>query len=130
MKITVEGLELAWKNPPTVVRLNVTKGLRLALNNVAKTRYRRLTSVAIPDIEMQMLLEQNTAKQWLEVGRIRTGVSLDLYSAPSGWRKDAEEQKSFLTEQDAQTHRFARVIDSTDRYSKIPIICCLILYNA
>lgn len=119
-----------WRNTPAVVRLSVMKGLRVALNNVAKTRYRKLTSVVLPHIEIQMLLAQNTAKQWLEAGRIQTGVSLDLYSAPSGWCKDAEQQKEFLTKQDAQTHRFARVINPKGQYSKIPpLIRGLIIYS-
>lgn len=109
---------MTWKNAPAVVRLSLAEGLRLGYNNVAETRHSKLTSLAIPVIDVQVLLTPNTTKQWLEAGRMRTGVHLELYSSPKGWRADAEKQRTFLRAQDAETNRFASIISPNGPFSK------------
>ncbi|EJD02702.1 uncharacterized protein FOMMEDRAFT_146573 [Fomitiporia mediterranea MF3/22] len=119
LKVAVNSVDLSWKNEAAVIRVDIKDGVQFAYNNIAGTRHRKLTTVAIPTVDIQMLLTPGTAKQCLEVGRFRTGVSLGLYSAPKGWREDAQIQKSFLRTQDSQTHRFATIMGLNSQFSPV-----------
>ena len=118
LKVSIDDFDVSWNTVPAVVRLSLSDGLRLAYNNISETRHRKVTSLGIPTLDVQVLLTPGTTKQWLEVGRIRTGVQFELYSAPKGWRSDAEMQKLFLRMQDAETKRFASTVEAGPRKRK------------
>ncbi|KAL5523541.1 hypothetical protein ACEPAG_7714 [Sanghuangporus baumii] len=105
--INLDSLDVSWQTTPAIIRICLSDGLRFAYNNVAAAFYRKLISIVAPVIEVQFLVSLTSAKSWMEAGRVRTGFATELYLAPRGWRDDAELQKSFLREQDAETHRFA-----------------------
>ncbi|KAL5507471.1 CSF1 [Sanghuangporus vaninii] len=105
--INLDSLDVSWQIAPAIIRICLTDGLRFAYNNIAAASYRKLISIVAPVIEIQFLVSLSSAKYWMEAGRIRSGISTESYLAPKGWRDDAELQKSFLQEQDAETHRFA-----------------------
>ncbi|KAI5121559.1 hypothetical protein M0805_000740 [Coniferiporia weirii] len=107
LKVVVDRIDAIWETHPAAIRLYLSEGLQLMYNNIARTHCRKATSISIPNAEVQMLLAPNASKRWLEAGRIRSSISVDLYRAPEGWRLDAEKQKRFLELQDDPTHRFA-----------------------
>ncbi|THH07232.1 hypothetical protein EW145_g3529 [Phellinidium pouzarii] len=107
LKVTVEAIDTTWETTPASIRLYLPEGVQLQHNNIAGIQYRKMTSISVPLVELQMLLSPNASKHWLEAGRIQTSLFVDLYKAPEGWRQDAKEQKCFLDFQDEPTHRFA-----------------------
>ena len=84
--------------------------MRMSSNNLSGQRYKKVTSLNIPQIELRLLLATGKGNHWVEVGRIASGVSADLYNAPKGWIKETDEQEAFLLEQDALTRRLAFMI--------------------
>ncbi|KAH8118988.1 hypothetical protein DFH11DRAFT_1696800 [Phellopilus nigrolimitatus] len=113
LKVGVDMIDITWQIAPAAIRLCLPVGLQLMFNNMARMHYRKMTSVAIPVIELQMLVATNANTHWLEVGKMQSSMFADLYRAPKGWRQDAEEQKRFLEIQDGPTRRFASM-SSTD----------------
>lgn len=92
------------------MRFSVPDGIKLNYSTLAGASYRKSLNVSAQTIELQLLLANRTKKRWLEVGCVRTNISLDLYMSPAGWVQDAEKQLEFLTIQDAETVRFADVL--------------------
>lgn len=107
LKVKVDEADLTWQATAASVRANFPDGLSFSFNNIARMSHRKLTSLAVPAIEVQLLLPPTTGKQWLEVCRLRTTIYLDLYKATKGWRSDAVIQREFITVQDKPTQRFA-----------------------
>lgn len=112
----IEEVDMTWQANAASIRAALSRGLQFSFNNIATSHYRKVTSIVVPDLELQMLLPPTTGKQWLEVCRFRTNIGLDMYKSPQGWRSDAAEQRKFLAEQDGPTQRFAD-IDTSKRQS-------------
>ena len=106
MKVGVDSVEAAILFDTVATRAVLSRGLELFFNNIAGTSYRKLTSLTVPQIELQLLYSPKATKQWLEVARARSSLGFDMYKSPSGWRHDAELQRRFLEAQDATTRRF------------------------
>lgn len=110
LNVVVEEMDIALTADAAALQLVLRHGLRLASNNIAGIKYRKVTSIDVPDIEARALLANHKNDLWIETGRFSTGVALDRYSAPKGWIEDADEQENFLQEQDASTRRIASII--------------------
>ena len=93
-----------------ILQICLDGGVQMSSNNLPGLRYKKVTGFKVPQIEARILLADADKKTWIEVGRIASGFSSDLYSAPKGWLQDAEEQEAFLLEQDKLTGRLAFMI--------------------
>lgn len=105
LKLTIESIDCTWMSHPAACRLVISRGVHLDLNNLAGTNYRKVTSINVPDIQLQTLFSSRPKDQWLEAGRLVAGCSVDIYNSPKGWRQDAEVQMQFLKTQDKLTGR-------------------------
>lgn len=106
LKIAVNFIDGSLLTDSNAIRLFLPEGLAFFFNNLAGTYYRKVTSVNVPKIELQMLALPSRSSQWIEAAACRASLSLDLYKSPTGWRQDAEIQKRFVEAQDSVTHRF------------------------
>ena len=111
VKLSVRTVDLTWCAPPACMRLFVPEGIRLNYSTLAGATFRKVVSVDSPSLEVQLLLSNRTGKRWLEVACLETGIAVDMYQSPAGWIQDAEVQRDFLNSQDAETGRFAEVLN-------------------
>lgn len=106
LKVGINRVDLSLETKSTLSKLSLRQGILLQYNNLSAMNYRKVTSISVPEIELQLLLMPSFKKQWLEIARIQTCLFADLYKAPKDWHKESQEQKKFITEQDSLTHRF------------------------
>lgn len=110
LRVTIGAVDGLWTNAAAILRLYLPGGLQINLNNLAGRLYKRFIGIAIPDLRLHILSPGHLRDEWLEGASIRTAISLEIYSAPSGWRAIVEAQKRFISTQDEATGRAETLI--------------------
>ena len=81
-------------------------GIRLDSNDLGGLYHRKVTSLRIPEVSIKVLLSTTTgSNRWLEAGEFLTDLSLDIYTAPDGYRDMARAQTAYVEDQDRLTGR-------------------------
>ncbi|KAL7425079.1 Macrophage colony-stimulating factor 1 receptor [Cryptotrichosporon argae] len=77
----------------------------LDTSNIATRSFGSNLGLAVARVTVNAVARR-TGK-WALVGRASSGIAVDSYRAPRGWRQKASAQQAFLREQDAPTKRVA-----------------------
>lgn len=101
-----------WKAGFAAAVFSLPQGAKLATNDLGGSRFKKLLSLQVPRLLIQVLLTASSEKKpWLEAAALTADVFLDVYSCPEGWRTLAQKQIEFVEKQDALTNRVLRMIE-------------------
>ncbi|KAF9475774.1 hypothetical protein BDN70DRAFT_996181 [Pholiota conissans] len=119
-KITSQPIEILWKAGNAALVLNVPYGLKFDSNDLGARKYRKVTSLRIPNILASILLttvaERNT---WLQAAELAFDMYLDIYSSPLGYRSITRDQLAFVEEQDKITNRAKTMFSQLRQHTKV-----------
>lgn len=84
----------------------------LEMNDLASKRYRKVTTLRVPQANIKVLITTSTGLQsWLEAANFSGDANLDVYSAPTGWQESARKQEEYIRVQDILTGRAKFLFD-------------------
>jgi hypothetical protein len=104
-KLTIDSASIMLSTPEAAVVIDLPSGVNLDTSTLATRTCGSVLGLLIPILSMNLLSRRTEHRKLLSTGSVRTGVSLDLYKAPRGWREKASRQQKFIQEQDALTQR-------------------------
>lgn len=87
------------------VAIELPQGVFIDTSSVASQACRSVQGLGVPCASIHVLRKRDGHKTWQPVGSVSTGLAMDTYKVPPGWKEDAEKQQEFLREQDAATKR-------------------------
>lgn len=104
-KLGIEEIAVTLFVDDLAVSVNMPAGVNLDTSSLATRSFASAVGVSIPNIQVSMLERASHSHKWSSLGTLKTGVALDVFSAPSGWQEKADAQQRFLMEEDAPTKR-------------------------
>ena len=124
LTVKLRSCDVIWKAGNAALHAALPSGLKLDHNDLGGHRYRKLTTIRLPDISAKTYLRELDDRVWLEAGSVTSDLFLDIYSCPADWQKAAEMQAIFVEEQDKETGRAAGMF-SVLRHTATPEGTCL-----
>lgn len=99
------------------IALDLPNGVFIDTSSMASKSCRSVMGLGIPTVAVHILRRKSSTKRWQPIGSATTGLSLDNYKLPKGWKSIAEAQMAFLKEQDAPTRRVPYLYGEPDNPS-------------
>lgn len=99
------AIDVTWLAGHAALEIALPHGLVLQVNDLAGKLYRKVTSLRISHISLRVLITAVGRPRWLEAAHFSSDASIDMYSAPAGWKKSAHAQANFVRAQDILTRR-------------------------
>jgi len=113
LKISLNALDAIWLAGHAALEVSLPCGLSLEMNDLAGTYYRRVTSLRVPQVCLKVLITTPSGRHtWLEAAQFASDASLDIYSAPAGWRESGRVQADHILSQDVLTGRAKFLFDT------------------
>ena len=89
----------------SAVSVEAPSGINLDTSSCATRSHNSMVGVLLPALDIVLSRRDVPHRKWRPVGRIATGLNVDVYNAPKGWQEKVSKQQEFLREQDAPTQR-------------------------
>lgn len=105
VKLSVRHVTALLTTGDSGAAIELPQGVFLDTSSVASQACRSVQGLGVPCASIHLLRKRDGHKTWQPVGSITTGVSMDTYKVPPGWKEDAEKQQEFLREHDEPTKR-------------------------
>ncbi|KAK4686556.1 protein CSF1, partial [Tremellales sp. Uapishka_1] len=102
LKLSIGEIVLAYITRDSAVTVDLPLGVSLDLSTLASRSHLSSFGVLLPTISISIL---QYARKWTSVGRLSSGLAIDMYEAPKNWKDKASKQQAFLKEQDVDTKR-------------------------
>ncbi len=97
------------------LRCVLPSGLGLSASSAATRMSSSRRHLEVPVVELYVLLpkESKSRAEYVELGYLKTGVTLDIFAQASDWLGHARRQQAFVKAQDERTHRLAALYGSS-----------------
>lgn len=90
----------------SALSVELVQGVNLDLSTCATRSCASSIGLQIPSLAVHVLSRPESS-DWETVGHAKAGASVEVYSAPQGWRDAAAKQQAFIRKEDAETCRIA-----------------------
>ncbi|KAF5370617.1 hypothetical protein D9758_002040 [Tetrapyrgos nigripes] len=109
LKLSLDTVDAVWRAGKANVVLSIPSGMKLESNDLGGQFHKRLFSLALPQLNMKLLLLQGLDKL-IEAADLEADLFLDIFSSPAGWHEKAEAQAEFVSSEDISTGRVKRML--------------------